>query len=304
VRALEAEYAKRPDALESSTGHWSLAAVPDGVAMRIDEEPDDFEDLLRRIAADLEGQGIDGTFDLYGPDVIELPNVVDFLECRIRVRGERYHIRYRNYRWDADEIALEGAVAVALRWCLGNGPNLPLQLKVGLIDPARLGPNDDVAALMRSALERTGAPGAVTHLTSVGPDRFRRLVVEPSAGRVTLVEGGEGLADAGWGASLRGLREVLRTIAAFAVYGFVKRGSNLSVATHAYSLVNDWVPVPHFDSTTLGAQSFEDEFAPDAFGLQLLGPGFRGRVPSGGLANHTSSLSTGPGRTRECTQDL
>jgi hypothetical protein len=281
VRALEAEYAKRPDPEEASTGHWSLAVVTDGVALRIDEEPDDFEGLLQRIAEGLEAQGVEGSFDLYEPTVIELPNAVDFLECRIRVHGERYHIRYRNYGWLADESALERAVGVALGWCVGNGANLPLQLVVGLIDPTILGPNDDVTALMRSALERTAGRGAVTHLTSVGPDRFRTLAVEPSTGRITLVEGGEAMAGAGWRATLKSVREALRTIAPFAVYGFVKRGSHLWAAEYAQSLVTDWVPVPHFEPTRLGAQTFEDEFAPDAFGLQLLGPGYRGRVPSG-----------------------
>jgi hypothetical protein len=281
IEALEREYSERPDAEEASTGHWSLATVPGGVALRIDEEPDDFEGLLQRIAEGLEARGVEGSFDLWEPEVIELPNAVDLLECRIRVRGERYHIRYRNYGWDADESALEGAVAGALRWCVGNGANLPLQLVVGLIGPTTLGPNDDVAALMRSALERTAGIGAVTHLTSVGPDRFRTLAVEPSTGRVTIVEGGEAMAGTGWRATLKSVREVLGTIAPCAVYAFAKRGSHLLTAELAQSLVTDWVPVPHFDPTTLGAQSFEDEFAPDAFGLQLLGPGFRGRVPHG-----------------------
>ena len=281
IEALEREYSERPDAEEASTGHWSLAIVPGGIALRIDEQPDDFGGLLQRITEGVEARGVDGTFDLYEPEVIELPTAIDFLECRIRVRGERYHIRYRNYGWDADESALEGAVAAALRWCVGNGANLPLQLVVGLIGPTTLGPNDDVAALMRSALERTAGLGALTRLTSVGPDRFRTLAVEPSNGRVTLVEGGEAMAGAGWRGTLKSVREVLRMIAPFAVYAFAKRGSHVLAAELAQSLVTDWVPVPHFDPTTLGAQSFEDEFAPDAFGLQLLGPGYSGRVPDG-----------------------
>jgi hypothetical protein len=63
------------------------------------------------------------------------------------------------------------------------------------------------------------------------------------------------------------------------VYGFVKRGSNRPAAELATSLAQDWPPVPHSDPYTLGSQPFEDEFAPDAFGVQLLGPGYAGRVP-------------------------
>ena len=134
---------------------------------------------------------------------------------------------------------------------------------------------------MRSALERTAGLGAVTHLTSVGPDRFRTLAVEPSTGRVTLVEGGEAMAGAGWRVTLESVREALQAIVPLAVYAFVKRGSHLLAAEYAYSLVQDWPQVPRFEPDTLGAQAFEDEFAPDAFGLQLLGPGYSGRVPEG-----------------------
>src|SRR6478735_2157140 len=46
--------AARPGELEFRAGHCSFASVPKGVALRIDEGPEDFEGLLRGIAAGLE----------------------------------------------------------------------------------------------------------------------------------------------------------------------------------------------------------------------------------------------------------
>src|SRR5207245_6155008 len=142
IRALEAEHA---GAEESSTGHWSLAPVPGGVAVRIDEEPDDFEGLVRRIADGLEARGVEGSFDLYRPEaVVELPDAVDLFECRLRAGGARYHKRYDKYGWRADPEALWAGVESGVGWCLRNGADLPLQLVLGLITSSTLRPEDDV----------------------------------------------------------------------------------------------------------------------------------------------------------------
>jgi hypothetical protein len=65
------------------------------------------------------------------------------------------------------------------------------------------------------------------------------------------------------------------------VYGFVKRGENRSAAERATSQIQDWPRILHFNAWNLNAESFEDEFAPDAFGVQMLGPGYQRRVPTG-----------------------
>jgi hypothetical protein len=77
------------------------------------------------------------------------------------------------------------------------------------------------------------------------------------------------------------------------VYGFVKRGTNPSVAERATSQIQDWPRIPHFNAWNLSAESFEDEFVPDAFGAQMLGPGYEGRVPAG---PSWKSSATGRGR--------
>jgi hypothetical protein len=41
----------------------------------------------------------------------------------------------------------------------------------------------------------------------------------------------------------------------------------------------DWAPILHRNAQFSWVEAFEDELVPDAFGLQLLGPGYAGRVP-------------------------
>jgi hypothetical protein len=281
VRELDAALEAAGKADEASAGHWSLAPASGGVLLLIDEEPHDFEGLLRRIASGLEARGVDGAFDLYVPETtLEVPEAVDLLECRLRAAGARYHKRYANYGWDADPAALWTGVETGIRWCRENAPNLPLQLVVRLIPPSTLRPDEDVTGFVRRALGSAREVGVV-RLMSATPDRFRTLAVSPSDGRVSLIQGGAAVAGAGWKASLADLRAQVDAAATWAVYGFVRRGSWRSAAELATSLAQDWPPVPHSDPYTLGSAAFEDEFAPDAFGLQLLGPGYAGRLPEG-----------------------
>ena len=48
-----------------------------------------------------------------------------------------------------------------------------------------------------------------------------------------------------------------------------------------YSLSQDWPEAEHHEPATQLGQAFEAEYAPDAFGVQLLGAGYEGRIPTG-----------------------
>jgi hypothetical protein len=133
---------------------------------------------------------------------------------------------------------------------------------------------------MRHALAVSDELGVV-QLTSVGEERFRSVAVTASRGRVSLIEGGPALHRGGWRATLRELVVQMEAASPLCVYGFVKRGSHRPVAQLGISLAEDWPPVPHFDPYSITAEAFEDRFAPDAFGVQLFGPGYAGRVPDG-----------------------
>lgn len=82
-----------------------------------------------------------------------------------------------------------------------------------------------------------------------------------------------------WRDSLEGICATIEEAADACAYGFVKRGSHRPAAELGTSLAYDWLPIRHFTPLANRAEAFEDEFAPDAFGIQLLGAGYGGRLP-------------------------
>lgn len=277
-----AERVERSDREEFSPGATLVAPAPGGIVLLIDHDPDDLEGLLAAIAPALERRGVEGTFDLYEPPAtVALPDLVPLLECRLRVKGMRPPSNGLIWRWRADPGSLARGVEAGLVWCRdGRDDQEPLQLHARTMPPIVLGPDEDVHVYLRHALESTAEVGVV-RLTSTAPDRFRTLAISPSLGRITLVEGGPVLEHAGWRSSFRALEDWMGSSASWAVYGFLKRGSRRSTAELGTSLSDDWPTVPHFSANSLLGQAFEDEWAPDAFGAQLLGPGYAGRLPEG-----------------------
>lgn len=270
----------RPTGEPFSTGACSATPVPGGIALRIDEQPEDFAAVLRGIAERLEDAGIDGAFDLLATEpAARLPEVVDLMECRLRVVGERHHFRGPNWGWRAEPEAFGAGGDAAIEWCSANAPELPLSLAVGLVAPVGIDRTQDIRQFVRHGLGATADVGVV-RLTSTSPGRFRVASFEPSWGRVSLIEGGEALANGRWQPALDSLRAFCRSAAQWAVYGFVKRGSR-RVDAELGQLFMDWVPVPHRSANSRLGDAFEAELAPDAFGVQLLGPGYRGRLPDG-----------------------
>lgn len=266
---------------EVSPGDAFVVPVPGGVALRIDEHPEDFEGLMREIVSGLDANGVDGAFDLHEPHpVVEVPERVDLLECRLRLSGELY--RWPNYGfpgWRPEPGALAAAADLGIRWCVDNGAQLQLSLAVRLMKPVVLRAGNDLRRHVGQAIEQTTDLGVLT-LVSASPHRFRGMAIEPREGRLTLVEGGATI-DKDLQAALQALRASMQAAAPWAVYGFVKRGSKRLGAQLGTSLSDDWVPVLHRNAANSLGVAFEDKLAPDAFGMQLLGPGYAGRIPGG-----------------------
>jgi hypothetical protein len=261
-------------------GYCSYARVPQGVLLRIDEGPDDFEGLLQGIADGLRARGIEGTFDLYRPDEIpEIPELVDLLECHLRLEGDRVLQPNGRALWKPTSEALAKAVEAGIAWCQHNDPVLPLSLTVSLLPPVPLGADDDIERYVLEGIESTRQVGVV-YLTSAAPDRFRTFTVAPRDGRAGLIEGGAAAKD-DWHSSVTRLTEALRASAPWTVYGFVKRGSLRKLAILGSSLPSDWLDVPHMNALFSDRYSYEDRLVPDAFGVQLLSAGHREHVPGG-----------------------
>jgi hypothetical protein len=272
--------APAPGEEEFWPGYCTCARVPQGVLLRIDEGPDDFDGLLQGIADGLRARGVEGNFDLYEPEgVPEIPELVDLFECDMRLEGERAPFRNGKPFWKPAPDALGRAVAAGIAWCRDNDPGLPLSLTVSLMPPVRLSARDDIERYVLDGIEAAGQVGVV-YLTSAAPDRFRTLTVHHLYGRVALIEGGAGAKD-DWQSSVRRLTEALRASAPWTVYGFVKRGSRRMDAILDLSLASDWLDVPHMNALRRERWSYEDKSVPDALGVQLLSAGHREHIPHG-----------------------
>ena len=268
----------RPGEEEFRTGYCSFTRVPQGVLLRVDEGPDDFEGLLQGIVQGLQARGIDGAFDLYEPEgVPEVPELIDLFECHLRLNGEPVNGR----TWKPHPDALADAAEAGIAWCRGNDPHLPLSLVVSLLPPFVLGAEDDVHGYVREAIERTNmVGGGVVQLTSAAPDRFRNFAVSASTGRVGLIEGGAA-AKEDWQSSVRHLTNAMGASAPWTVYSFLKRGSRRIDAVLGTSLPSDWIEIPHMNALFPARQAHEDQFVPDAFGAQLLSVAHREHIPKG-----------------------
>lgn len=274
-----------PGEQEFRTGHCSLARVPEGVVLRIDEGPDDFEGLLRSIAHELDERGVEGQLSLYeSEDIAQPPERIDFFECHLRLDGERVPrvIGGRNCGalWKPDPAAIEAVTEIGIDWCRENAPELPLSLVVGLLPPATFAAGDDVRPYFEDGIKATGTIGAL-HLTSSAPDRFRTFALKPGAGRVALLEGGPVVAE-DWRSCVSRMTGAMRRFAPMAVYAYLKRGSLRLSAIYGGSLEADWVEVPHMEALRRLHEDYEDEFVPDAFGAQLLSAGHQQGFPERG----------------------
>jgi hypothetical protein len=112
-----------------------------------------------------------------------------------------------------------------------------------------------------------------TRLSSIGDDGFRTVRLAPDDGRVSLIEGGPDLHRSGWRPAVAAAREVLASVSADLVYARVRRESKV----HRAESSDEERPRAY----SLDAIAYEDHLAPDAYAIQLLGPGYRERVPSG-----------------------
>ena len=257
-------------------GEWSWLAVSDGVLVQV-IECEDLQRVLAAIGADLDRRGVAGTFRLSRRrHAAELPLVSDFIECRIRVRGARERRDPSTYFWHADEDARQAVLAAADRWCRRLGPAAFYALKASTLGPVAIRADEPVVARMSDAVR--------THhhaeLSGMSGDDYRTIAARPAAGGVSLVAGTGRRDEDAREALVTELVGVLRDQADAIAYGFVRRGWDLIVGLVSDELY-DWPRRPDGEprGTGFAPHSFEDVFAPDAFAVQLLGPGYEDRIP-------------------------
>jgi hypothetical protein len=245
---------------EASLGTWAVDLVPEGARLTAGNKAERFEETLDFVVDDLRRAGVTGTLGLYTfPEPPRLPDAVDLIECRMRIRGSPGPGRNA---WNADPEAAARLLGRAFEWCLSgasdsitvlassDGPEMALALRD--VEAALL-PGDDGTLPMPHAT-----------LRSLRPDGFRTIVLDARHGRLTLIEGGPALTWGAWSPVLDGIAALLRGGAGDLAYALVKRGSRVPEAEGNTSLDSDWPARP---GRVLDTTALEAEAVPDAFGL-------------------------------------
>jgi hypothetical protein len=275
--AFVAEAARTGAADPPFPGEWSWVRVPDGVLVKV-VECEIFEDVLPAVAAALERRGVDGVFELHErPTAARPPITAHMLECRVRVRGERVRREERTYWWQADPAAYEAILARGESWCRQLGARASESLTVSTMPPVPLAPGENALDRMQDAVSHA----MHVQLSAVTLDEFRSVGTRPHAGGVSFVHGGAWIEAGDWPRALGDLTELFRDHADLLAYGYIRRGWTVQEALLGTSLPYDWPTRPDHQPRGIGfaKEAFDDVYAPDAFGLQLLGPGYMGRVP-------------------------
>jgi hypothetical protein len=272
VGAFEAQHAGTPPGVdEPFAGEWDVARVPEGGMLIGGYKSDAFEQLLQAIVEDLGSQGVRGTLDLYAlPEVPALPAGIAVIEARVRVLGRR--VLNGRDRWAANRATLDRVLESAARWCLEARPDRGVTLQHGAMPALLVRRCESSFGRLRDLM----GDELWTTLRSVGDTRFRSATVAPGEGRVTVVEGGPVIYRDGWRPSVAGATEFLRDVSPDTVYGFVRRAYRAADAEFPNPRPSDRLQASWLDAT-----AHEDDFAPDAFAIQLLGPGYAARIPAG-----------------------
>lgn len=266
-------------------GDWSWMLAPDGLALQV-IEASRFDAELSMVLEQLEAAGIEGMLDveqeIWRPD----PKLA-VLACRVRVKGHRVPGPHHSpnprplgpaFGWEAETEAHESMLRLGAKWCASRCVDGQFWVASSLDEAAVAVGSVDEAIRVASSHDGLGMPVIWTGDAS----DFRMMVIGARFGEGQLSLSASPGDD--WEGELGGLQELLVTHAPWITYAYVVRdvvhGTNapqLQLGTTQWPYRENFVP--HGTWYTAGA--FEDQFVPDAFGLQLLGPTFNGRIPSG-----------------------
>ena len=257
-----------------SAGVWSCMRVREGVLLHV-YDCDDLPRVMPVLTERLAVNGISGSIALWElPRVEEPPGRADLLACRVSVRGERLHQGARTYRWLPDPAAHRQFLALAEQWCRSPKGSL---CSVRSATPAvRVGPEEVVSDRLSEAF----AAHEHSSLMAVSDAGLRLCTARPASGRVALVVAASSGERDWWRPALAELTALLRASADLLVYAHIRRGWSLIDALEGDELGGDW---PARDPQeprmrVFSSTAFDDLLAPDVFGVQLLGPGYAGRI--------------------------
>lgn len=278
--------------------YWSVDAEPAGVIVRQWGFTPDIGATLAALSGALEERGVEGRLAPHYPEPRPVPRTAlreryeELLECHIRVRGKRRH-HVPDYerrsaeregreprpevQFDPDRAAVRAGLEAGLRWVGDPPPDADLYSGAALARRRDIG---EVRAHLAASIVASKDLGRVNATAAwESGDAFRLMVVNSGTGDVSFVQGGARLAAGEWEPVHAALLDELRAASSWASYGLLKRGRHPGHAGR--SITYDWFPALHFGQYNLHHHVYEDVFATDAFGAQLLGAGYAGRIPSG-----------------------
>jgi hypothetical protein len=278
LRRVQHEYAEAHTEVDPDlrgvpfAGEWDVTPVAEGALLFGGRKSDDGEAVLHAMVADLDRQGVSGRLDLYAlPDAPGRPAGIGVIDASLRIVGQRVAGPGRS-RWSADRDALERVVEAATHWCSGVRPDRAVTINSGTLPTMLVRRPESPYARVRAVLYRD----FLMTFSSIGDDRFRTVAVSPDNGRVSLLEGGPRLHRSGWRPAVADVTELLTSMSADLVYVRVRRENDIHRAESPETRQADRPRAYYHEAIPC-----EDHLAPDAYAIQLLGPGYQGRLPDG-----------------------
>jgi hypothetical protein len=274
-------------------GEWSCGPMIGGVMITVGDS-EMLDEMLSEIVRALERHGVEGSLDLHEheDDAAAWPALRTPLHmCRVRVAGRR-RSRDGGFLWEPDETAVDACLAAAESWRRELSGPVADSLLVSGVGAVTMPLGSDLREEVR--LVRTD--GYEVAAASLGVDGLRTYGVD-HLGLVSLAVGSDHLdEDESWRPALDGLIRFLRDHADLFVYGYVYRLASVYAALYSptpwcmrsprlrprtgpdpFSIA--WADECRPQARWHTADAFDDVFAPDAFGVQLLGAEYRDRVP-------------------------
>jgi hypothetical protein len=263
---------------DTELGEWEWLQLSDGVLLRLGDSLI-FEKELCEVAAALGRRGVEGSISLYAPVVGATPPMLDdLLECRVRIRGTRRREDFKTYLWRPDRGAHLAFLAAADQWRLGLRPSEEASVEQGTMAPLAVEPDESLADRLSAAM----ANNEQIIASSVTGGECRSVSARPYTGGVSLVVSGSAVRGERWARPLDELTAILCEHADLIAYAYIRRGWAVRATLTSDAVPEDWPQRPQPKGSGSTPQAFEEAYAPDSFGLQLLGPGYAGRVPEHG----------------------
>lgn len=265
---------------------WRPAALPFGVGLFVVMDPPQYDAVLDGLVAGLEAEGISGVLTSHGSGV-DAPHplaaqrrgvTTELITCRVSLVGQPAPPR----SWRVDGQVIDTVVSALVRWCLDGDPARELHYSGAGFSITTDG---DEAVRLLSLQLRNDPSEACSVACALASEAVREVDFSMWNGYVALMSAPRGPMGDRWREHVDAVVDGLSLVAGPARYAMVRRGSTWRRLASADVLARDWVAMPHLtrpQRLLTRALVLEDHRVPDAFGIQLLGPGHAASVPSSG----------------------